>query len=320
MAGLERGGGRRGGLPRHLGPVGVEPNERACGRQIKPAGQRRLRHQRCRRGVAQHERQPLRRIAGIERQIGGAGLEDAEAARSASRASARPRAQPRSRARCLARADDAPAGLRARRARRSSAAGPRTPPRSQPACAPPARQTARAASRAEPRARCRSTPTRWWRAPKTTAPRAGRSHDPGRQPRPPADAAAAPPEPRRLRARTGRWSIPARPQARPATPSAERCSTRLSARSNFAARAGNRLHARRKPGKLRYPGRRLLERQHHLEQRMPRQRARRVQHLDQPLKRQLGMAVGRQGCRPAPDRSAAEQTADPTCRSAAPAC
>ena len=38
----------------------------------------------------------------------------------------------------------------------------------------------------------------------------------------------------------------------------------------------------------------VLERQHHLEQRMMRQRARRVDDLHQPLERQLLVAVGRQ--------------------------
>ncbi len=49
----------------------------------------------------------------------------------------------------------------------------------------------------------------------------------------------------------------------------------------------------------------VLERQHHLEQRMMRQRARRVDDLHQPLERQLLVAVGRTGCRraPAPARS-----------------
>ena len=47
-----------------------------------------------------------------------------------------------------------------------------------------------------------------------------------------------------------------------------------------------------------------LERQHHLEQRMPRQRPRRIEHLDQPLERQLRHGHRPQGCRPAPGRSA----------------
>ncbi len=43
-----------------------------------------------------------------------------------------------------------------------------------------------------------------------------------------------------------------------------------------------------------------LERQHHLEQRMPRQRALRVQHLHQPLERQVLVRIGRKVARPHP--------------------
>ncbi len=46
-----------------------------------------------------------------------------------------------------------------------------------------------------------------------------------------------------------------------------------------------------------------LERQHHLEQRVPRQRARRVEHLDQPLERQVLVRVGGKVLASGPGRS-----------------
>ena len=55
-----------------------------------------------------------------------------------------------------------------------------------------------------------------------------------------------------------------------------------------------------RPGRLEADRRVVLQHQHHLEQRMPRQRARRVDHLHQPLERQLLVAVGRQIGRPHP--------------------
>ena len=74
------------------------------------------------------------------------------------------------------------------------------------------------------------------------------------------------------------------------------------------ARGRDRLRCHRKPRQLQCRGIRLarLERQHHLEQRMPRQRPRRVQHLDQPLERQLLMAVGRKVAAPHPADQFAE--------------
>ena len=73
-------------------------------------------------------------------------------------------------------------------------------------------------------------------------------------------------------------------------------------------RAGgrHRLKARAQPGKSEAHRRVVLQRQHHLEQRMPRQRARRVEHLNQPLERQILVAVGRQIGRPHPRDQLAE--------------
>ena len=74
------------------------------------------------------------------------------------------------------------------------------------------------------------------------------------------------------------------------------------------ARGRDRLRCDRKPRQLQRRGAGLarLERQHHLEQRMPRQRPRRVQHLDQPLERQLLVAVGRKVAAPHPADQLAE--------------
>ena len=71
------------------------------------------------------------------------------------------------------------------------------------------------------------------------------------------------------------------------------------------ARGRDRLRRDRKPRQLEPAVAALrLERQHHLEQRVPRQRPRRVEHLDQPLERQLRHGHRPQGCRPAPGRPA----------------
>ena len=50
----------------------------ACAAGHSRSGSAGLRHQHGGLRVRQHERQPLRRVAGIERQVGGAGLEDAD--------------------------------------------------------------------------------------------------------------------------------------------------------------------------------------------------------------------------------------------------
>ena len=68
--------GRAGGLRRDGGRIGIEPHDAgAVCRQ--PIEQHRLGHQHRRAGVFQHEGEPLGRVAGIERQIGAARLEDA---------------------------------------------------------------------------------------------------------------------------------------------------------------------------------------------------------------------------------------------------
>ena len=62
----------------------------------------------------------------------------------------------------------------------------------------------------------------------------------------------------------------------------------------LGAGRGHRFECRRQPRQLEADLGIVLQHQHHLEQRMPRQRARRVDHLDQPLERQLLVAVGRE--------------------------
>ena len=63
-----------------------------------------------------------------------------------------------------------------------------------------------------------------------------------------------------------------------------------------------------------------LERQHHLEQRVPRQRPRRVEHLDQPLERQIRHGHRPQGCVPRTRPISSRKPGCPRCRCAAPAC
>ena len=204
----------------------------------QPVEQRLLRHQHRRAGVRQHERQPLRRVVRVERQIGAAGLEDAE--------------QPDHH---LGRALDAqpdhdlgpdaeaaqmmrqPVGVRVERAR-SSARGPRTPPRPRPACAPPAPQTAPAASRRRDRDCAGVVP-----APQdgVRAPPASRIVEAARS-RDPASATAAsssrirrrPSASIARRDRTGRWRIPARPSIPAGAPSGAALLDQLTDRSNFA--------------------------------------------------------------------------------------
>ena len=151
------------------------------------------------------------------------------------------------------------------------------------------------------RARCRSSPAGWCRAP----PRPG---SPARRARGPASATAAsssrisrrPALPRSPR-RTGRWRIPARRRSRPAR--RRRAAARSARPTGRTSRSRSRSARRhRKPRQLQRAGAGLarLKRQHHLEQRMPRQRPRRVEHLDQPLERQLLVAIGRKVAAPHP--------------------
>src|SRR3977135_1643658 len=72
------------------------------------------------------------------------------------------------------------------------------------------------------------------------------------------------------------------------------------------ARRRNRLKARAQSGKLKPKLRVVLQYQHHLEQRMTRQRPRRVEHLDQTLERKLLVAVSRKVARTHPPNKLTE--------------
>ncbi len=93
--------------------------------------------------IRHHVGQPLARIVRVERQIGAAALSTASSPTPV-RVNARPAPRPAHPARRRGSAGDAPGGWRGRRARRSSAPGPRTSPPRPPACAKPAPQTAQA--------------------------------------------------------------------------------------------------------------------------------------------------------------------------------
>ena len=75
----------------------------------------------------------------------------------------------------------------------------------------------------------------------------------------------------------------------PRDPSGRAVGTALLAQAHRQVELGagrrHRRKARRKPRQVEPHRRVVLERQHHLEQRMARQRALRIEHLDQPLKR-----------------------------------
>src|SRR5919198_358900 len=68
------------------------------------------------------------------------------------------------------------------------------------------------------------------------------------------------------------------------------------------ARAQNLFNARAQTRQLQPNRRVVLQRKHHLEQRMVRQRARRVEHFNQTLKRHILVAVGRKIARPHPTK------------------
>ena len=74
---IEREGRCGRGMRRDCGRIGVEPHDVGAMRG-QPIEQHRLGDQHRRAGILQHEGEPLGRVAGIERQIGAARLEDAE--------------------------------------------------------------------------------------------------------------------------------------------------------------------------------------------------------------------------------------------------
>ncbi len=72
-----RGGGRRDRLVLGVGADGVQVHQRRLGRG-HPLGEPPLGQHRADPGVGQHERQPLPRVARVQRQVGATGLEHAE--------------------------------------------------------------------------------------------------------------------------------------------------------------------------------------------------------------------------------------------------
>ena len=183
------------------------------------------------------------------------------------------------------------------------------------------REQLRQAAGRQPRATSRSTPRRC-RA-RSAAASDLKAADRSIRRAPPPPPAAAPDEPPSAAtlARSNRSvaysSVPAMP-ARRAIRAAQLAQAQRQV--ELRRRGRNRLKARRNPVKLKLDRRVVLERQHHLEQRVPRQRPRRVEHLDQPLKRNILVAVGRKIVGAHPRRSAPGSSGCPRCRCAAPAC
>ena len=170
---------------------------------------------------------------------------------------------------------------------------------------PPAPQTAPARWSPARHARCRSSRAGW--SSRSAAPRMSRL--------PSARSGCGnrcrqqPHQPRRQRlhagrARTGRSRIRSPPQSPPAPRPHRAPRSGSPTGRTWRSRVATGSNRRRKPRHLKARPRIVLERQHHLEQRMTRQRARRVEHLNQPLERHLLMAVGRQIARAHPPRSA----------------
>ena len=181
-----------------------------------------------------------------------------------------------------------------------------------PACAPPARQTAPAGSRAHRRtasasecAECavsfqrrrmvsRSAGSRIGSAPSARSGSAtARLQQPDQPPRP---------APRRVAASNRSLAYSSTPvdPGRRAVGSAplDQPDRQVELRARRSSPAPRPPQAPAAPARA--ARRRRLERQHHLEQRMPRQRPRRIEHLDQPLERQILHGHRPQGCRPAP--------------------
>ena len=261
------------------------------------------------------------RIAGIERQIGAARLEDADEpddhlGRALDAQPDHDLGTDAERAQMMRQ----PVGARIELAHSSGSASPNTT-----AIASGVRADLRGEQLRQGGGRNRTrgvVPRRagWCRARRAPGCPGCRSPARARQPPPPAAGRADPPAPRRWRDRTGRWRIPPprrspparRPRraARPGSPTGRTSRSRSQpARSRASAQRSSSCTARG-----------VLQRQHHLEQRMARQRARRVEHLHQPLERQVLVAVGRQIARPHPRRPAPGSSDCPTCRCAAPAC
>ena len=292
----ERRGG--GGVLRNRAPVAIEADD-AGARRGKPIDQRGLRHQHARPGVGQHEAKPLRRVGRVERQIGAPRLENPDkpdhhsgrALDAQPHHHLGPNPEP---AQMMRQPVGAPVELairqallfehhrhrvrRARCLRRQQRRHARRPDR-MPGVVPPLEDRLPLPGRQNVQAPERTLRLRNRRRQKTKEP-----------------------APQRLNARpikqVGRvFDHPGDPGRRAVRPALLAQAHR---QVELGAGGGNRFKPPPQPRQIE-PHRRLrLERQHHLEQRMPRQRPRRVDNLNQPLKRKLLVAVGRQIGRPHP--------------------
>ena len=171
-----------------------------------------------------------RRILRIERQVGAAGLQHRQQPHHQFERTLGQHPDQHIGPDARGFADDAPGGWRGRRARRSSACGPRTSPPPHPACAQPARQTAQAsvagAARpqpAMPRADCATACAVSFQArrmvSRSARPGSSQAAQRARRDRPPPPPAAGSAAAQRHDAwlhRTGRLRIPARRRCRPA--------------------------------------------------------------------------------------------------------
>ena len=164
----------------------------------------------------------------------------------------------------------------------SQAVAPRTPPRSHRGFALPAHQTVPARSRTGSDGRCRSTRAEWCGAPRRRECRGCQSAA--------RELATAASSSRMSRSRhrlarspdrTDRWRIRARRRCPAACRPRRAARPELSDRSNLALAVVDRFEAVIESRQLEARRRVVLEHQHHLEQRVPRQRARRVEHLHQ---------------------------------------
>ena len=106
-------------------------------------GQRRVRQEDGGGAVLDHVAEPVHRVAGIERHVGAAGLEDAQQPHHHLHAALHADPHPHVGTRRRARGGGAPAGWPARSAPRTSPARLRTPPPPRPACARPGLRRAR---------------------------------------------------------------------------------------------------------------------------------------------------------------------------------
>ncbi len=278
-------------MPRDYRPVGVQPHRRGSMRR-QPAARARVRHHQPGAGVRQHEGEALRRIIRVERQVGAPRLEDAEKPDDhRSRAldaqpddHLRPNPEPAqvmrqpARQTVKLRVGDLLIPMhhrdRIRRPRRLRGKQFRNrPTRQRMRRRVPIPQDGVALLRPKNlQAANRSLRTRNRRLQKTNQPIAQRLN-------------ASP-----IEQVGGVFKLPLKtrwPAVRPA-------SLRKAQRQvELGARRRNRLRRYPQTRKIKTRRRIVLQRQHHLEQRMTRQRPRRIENLNQTLERKVLMRIRR---------------------------